>query len=454
MDAEAKASRYALKRLDSCPYLGKVDDASASYAQPTRRHRCYRWDRPLMVRREDQRVYCLTAAHAQCPRLSDPAALPVPGASPWGKPRRSGRSRSHGDPWSIRGRSRSELVFQFGPIVLLIVAAVLLTWAIALGGLGTPQPTVVVSVTSEPEAADRAAATLPQEMEPAGSTAAAEESPTATTTPTETAETPTETATSAPPTETATATATLDQAAFTSPPLEPSPALTTTATVTPTLLTPPPLPQMDPPTPWGTATEPPTAAPTTPPPTATWAPTATLLPWQSPLATPTPGPPTATPSTGPAGGTPGAPTVTPTRTPTATRTPYRTPTRTPSPPPGTPYWNYVVTEDHLTLEWQGQDTCAKVWGTVTDQDGNLLTHKDGIAVHLVWWWEETWVGKPGFPSFHSDGTYEFCLNRGQFTMNIVDLNDNKQTSQAWWFDVDIRNFTGRPIYQINWKRVR
>lgn len=110
--------------------------------------------------------------------------------------------------------------------------------------------------------------------------------------------------------------------------------------------------------------------------------------------------------------------------------------------------------DDLRLEWQGHDTCAKVYGTVKDLDGELLTDKDGIAVHVEWWWGDVWVGKPGWPSFHADGTYEFCLDRGQFTMSINDLENHKRNSQHLWFDVDIPNFTGRPIYEVHWQRVR
>jgi len=36
-----------------CPYLGKADDRESFYHQATRRHRCYRWQQALMVRRQD-----------------------------------------------------------------------------------------------------------------------------------------------------------------------------------------------------------------------------------------------------------------------------------------------------------------------------------------------------------------------------------------------------------------
>ncbi len=46
-----------------CRYLGKADDRDSFYHQATRRHRCYRWEQPLMVRRQDQEQYCLASLH-------------------------------------------------------------------------------------------------------------------------------------------------------------------------------------------------------------------------------------------------------------------------------------------------------------------------------------------------------------------------------------------------------
>jgi len=428
-------------RLDTCPYLGKVDDRSSSYAQPTRRHRCYRWDKPQMTRREDQRTHCLTAGHVNCPRLEDREALPVPGAaSPWGKRPQSRRPRRSRNPWSVQGLSRGEIVRRFGPIVLLLVAAVLITWMLARGGTPFgPQAIALASATPTPSLTPSPVMTITD----AGVVATLVPPPTA--------------LPSLPPTS---------EGPFQSPQ---SPLPTPTLTPRPTPATPPPTPDLSPPTPafTPTATMTPlltmTPVPTLPP-TATWTPTATRSAFDSPLPTATG--PTMTPTVGASGptltATPTAtgptPTVTPTATgPTPTRTPTPTPTRYATLPPGTSA-NYVVASDTLTLEWLGQDVCAKVYGTVKDLDGTLLTEKDGIAVHVEWWWDEVWVGEPGWPSFKTDGTYEFCLNRGQFTMSIKDSrrdeNNLKRTSQKFWFNIDIANFTGRPIYEINWRRVR
>lgn len=479
MDADARPRPKVDTRLDTCPYLGKMDDPSSSYAQPTRRHRCYRWEKPLMVRREDQRTYCLTVAHDQCPRLTDREALPVPGvSSPWGKRASSHRSRRHRGPWSVRGLSRGEIISRFGPVVLLLVAAVLITWIIARGGpFPTPKAEVVALASTTPTPSPTPSPTPmgpPPTAEIQTMPGVMQESPT-------------------PPPQGPGVFESPASPLFTPtvPPALPAPTFIPTVPSSP-----PPMPDLNPPTPTFTPVEMPTFTPipTTPvpeptftftpvptlePPTATWTPTATRGPFDSPLPTPTQ--PTPTPTYGassmtntptptavgptptftpsPTGPTPTftpSPTgPTPTFTPSPTRMPYATPTRTPSPPPATPYWNYVMVSDRLELEWLGHDTCAKVYGTVKDMDGEtLLTDKDGIAVHVEWWYGEVWVGEPGWPSFHADGTYEFCLNRGQFTMTIVDRNDHKRTSQPWWFDVDIRGFTGRPIYEVNWQRVR
>ncbi|MGC8839460.1 MAG: hypothetical protein ACP5UM_13725, partial [Anaerolineae bacterium] len=119
------------------------------------------------------------------------------------------------------------------------------------------------------------------------------------------------------------------------------------------------------PTPTPTWTSTPTATPV-PTATPTWTPTATQGAHQSPLPTPTPLPWTPTPTPPWVTATPTLGANAPTFTPTPTRTPYvyATPTRTPSPPPATPYWDYVVVSDRMSLEWQGIDTCAKVYGTV------------------------------------------------------------------------------------------
>jgi hypothetical protein len=112
----------------------------------------------------------------------------------------------------------------------------------------------------------------------------------------------------------------------------------------------------------------------------------------------------------------------------------------------------------MTKEWLGHDTCAKVFGTVRGLDGELLTEKDGVRVQIEWWWDEAWVGKEGWPSFQADGTYEFCLNRGQFTISINDSvrdeNNLKRTSERLWFNTDLPGFTGRAIYEIHWQRMR
>lgn len=448
MDTDTKGRPKVDTHLDSCPYLGKVDDPTNSYAQPTRRHRCYRWEKPLLVRREDQRTYCLTAAHTQCPRLTDREALPVPGvSSPWGAKPRARRHRRPRSPWSVQGLSRREIAQRFLPLLLLLAAAVLITWVLARGtglpGRGAEASASATPPTSTPTPSPGAGAAglgvtpIPPPTEALPPPTAIRELPA--------------TAEAVPP-----ATPMPPEGAFQSPLPEPTP----TFTLIPTL-EPPPLPELHPPTPEATPTPLPNVVPTatpvpTLPPTSTWTPTATQGAHQSPLPTPTPFPWTPTPFGATATPTVGASAPTSTATPTPTRTPYAyaTPTRTPSPPPATPYWNYVVVSDRMSLEWQGVDTCAKVYGTVRDTDGTLLTDKDGIAIHVEWWWGEVWIGKEGWPPFHADGTYEFCLNRGQFTVTIVDQQEHKRTSQRWWFDIDIRNFTGRVIYEINWQRVR
>ena len=371
-----------------CPYLGKVDDRGEVYNQPTRRNRCYRWERALPIKRQDQEQYCLSPLHVTCPRHTEPGALPVPDV------RRRGRRRGA---LRVLGIPLRRFVGYMAPMLLLFVAAIAASYVLVRNMTADPLPTRLAAA-----AETRLAGT-----------------PTATPTPF-----PTWTAT-ATDTPTVTSTAPLVVLPSDTPTLTPTAGF---ATATPTLM----LYE----TPW----------PTTPAATGTF---------DSPLATPTVvadsgtfNSPLGTP-TAPGMDTPAVPTSTP-YPPTSNGT---SPTGTPVPtatPTSSPYDFVVYGEPVRTLLPSGVDVCAKVYGRVLDRHGNNITNT--VAMIVEWWPNnKLMVGAPGWPPIKPDGTYEFCLTRGQFNLSVVAA---KRISQVLWIDLDEPNFKGQVVLEVNFQLVK
>ena len=336
-----------------CPYLGKVEDRQSTYDQATRRHRCFRWEQVVPIRRQDQEQYCLSPLHVSCPRLTDAGALPVP----------EGRRRRHRRTLRILGIPLQRVAGYILPMTLLFGIAVFASILLVRRLTAAPLPTALVALGG----------------------------PNATATPTATATLfPTWTPTSLP------IVAQSD-----------TPSPTPTWTASPTPLLPTPTPFLTPPgleaTPIGGAFASNLATPTPYPtsfPTATREPTSATF--TSPIATPTPA----------GSGTSAA---------AATDTPI----------PGA--FDFIVRGAPVkTLLPSGVDVCAKVFGRVYDNKGNIITNTVGVAVD---WWPDNRleVGTPDHPPINPDGTYEFCLTRGQFNLSIT---APKRTSQVLWIDLD------------------
>ncbi|MHB0878131.1 MAG: hypothetical protein ACYC5O_19015 [Anaerolineae bacterium] len=348
-----------------CPYLGKVEDRQSIYNQATRRHRCYRWERALPIKRQDQEQYCLSPLHVTCPRLSDPEALPVP----------EGRRRRHRRTARILGIPVQRLAGYVIPMILLFVVAVVASVVLVRRLTASPLPTVVIAIAGTPGTAT--------------ATATSTRFPTWTPVPPPATETPT---------ATATGTATLT----------PTPAATETPVLAPT----------------------PTLMPTPTPRVATPAGTSTFT---SGLATPTP-----------------RPTSSAFTSPLETPSPSATGSGTAQAGTQSGYDFAVMGEPVKTLLPSGVDVCAKVFGRVYDSKGNIITNTVGAAVD---WWPNNRieVGTEGNPPINADGTYEFCLTRGQFNLSITAPH---RTSEVLWIDLDEPAFKGQVVLEINWQLVR
>ena len=146
--------------------------------------------------------------------------------------------------------------------------------------------------------------------------------------------------------------------------------------------------------------------------------------------------------------------ATPTRVPTSSAftSPLATPsaTSTAQGTAGASYDFVVLGEPVKTLLPGGVDVCARVYGRVYDSKGNIITNSVGVAVD---WWPNNRleVGTPGNPPIKTDGTYEFCLTRGQFNVSI---EATKRTSQVLWIDLDEPAFKGQVVLEINWQLVK
>ncbi len=366
-----------------CPYLGKADDRASFYHQATRRHRCYRWEQPLMVRRQDQEQYCLASLHISCPRLTDPNALPVP-------EEKSRRRRRH----SVRilGLPVRRFVAYTLPMVLLFAAAVTAAALLLQEMSAPPLPTALAESRTGEGLASATPTTTPFPTWTPTTVSGAAGQPAA----------PTQSLPVALPSDT-------PHPAV----APPSPAPPVTAT--PTMLF-PTLPAAT-----TTFSSPLTASPvwTPPPPTATLAAT---LPGTSAASAETP---------------------TPTVTPLPTFTPY------PTAYPGSV--NFVLKGEPVKqLVPGGVDVCAKVFGRVYNEQGINITPQ--LAVAVDWWPDNRLVvGEEGWPPINADGTYEFCLTRGQFNLSVV---APKTTSQQVWIDLDELNFVGQIILEVNFQKVK
>jgi hypothetical protein len=380
------------ERID-CPYLGKVDDRHAVYSQATRRHRCYRWEQALPIRRQDQEQYCLSPLHVTCPRLTDPNALPVPEVR---------RRTAHRSSARILGMPVPRFLSYAVPMLLLFIAAVVASYVLVQHMAPTPLPIAFIpTLPGTPQPTHTATATPFPTWTPVGASV-----PSATPGASETATpvpvfvsplaTPTETATRRP-----TATRATAQGYAITPTDTPEPVYTPEAN------------------PVGTSTF--------------------SSPFDSPIATP----PAETSATETA---PAQVLATETVAATATGTTSESATADLSAP-----FNFMaIRPPTKTLLPGGVDVCAKVYGRVYDLAGNNITKQ--VAVSVTWWPDNRLVvGAPGSPPINPDGTYEFCLTRGQFNVAVV---ATKKTSEQFWIDTDEPNFTGKVIIELNFKEVR
>jgi hypothetical protein len=368
----------------NCPYLGKLDDRNSVYNQPTRRHRCYRWEQALPIRRQDQEQYCLSPLHVTCPRLSDPNALPVP---------ETRRRTPHRSSVRILGMPVPRFLAYIVPMVLLFIAAITASYLLVQRMTAPPLPIAFVpTMPGTPSATETATPTPFPTWTPVPLAV-----PILTVAP---VETPTEAPIFVSPIETPT------------PEGMETPTETSTFEVMATSdsglsYTPEP-------------TEPPVVYYT---PEANAVGTSTFeSPFESPLETPvateagaTPAPTEGVASAGPA-----------------------------------PFNFMAIQPPVKTLEPGGVDVCAKVYGRVFDMAGNNITKQ--VAVSATWWPDNGLVvGAPGSPPINADGTYEFCLSRGQFNIAVV---AHKKTSEQFWIDTDEPDFTGKVIIELNFKEVR
>ncbi|MGI6209079.1 MAG: hypothetical protein ACOYEW_12825 [Anaerolineae bacterium] len=377
-----------------CPYLGKSDDRNSFYHQATRRHRCYRWEQPLPVRRQDQEQYCLSSLHVSCPRMTDASALPVPTDRTRRRRRRSLR---------ILGMPAQRFFAYVVPMVLLFVAAVAAAAILVRDMAAPPLPTALAAADDQGTA-------------------------TATATPT-----PFPTWTATPPP----ASAGSQQNTTAPTPMPPTP----TPVFYPTPILTPPGPVT------GAGT--PVFVPPTPFPTPTRAVADTTF--QSPLFD--------SPVNPPGGGVVQATPILATPPPPGTSAAGTAPQTPPDGSEGTPeapgelppHSRFVLMGQPVkTLLPSGVDVCAKVFGRVFNQDGINITRQVAVAVD---WWPDNrlMVGEEGWPPINPDGTYEFCLTRGQFNLSVV---APKTTSDQVWIDLDEPEFTGQVVLEVNFQLVK
>jgi hypothetical protein len=66
------------QRLDSCPYLGSLDDPGVHFGYPTTGNSCFRVQPSEPVRIEYQNSVCLAANYRQCPVFQNGWTGPLP----------------------------------------------------------------------------------------------------------------------------------------------------------------------------------------------------------------------------------------------------------------------------------------------------------------------------------------------------------------------------------------
>ncbi len=123
-------------RSRHCPHLGLKHTRSIRFSSPTPEHRCYIFGDPLDIS-VDQRVYCLSERHVECPRFAGQEAPPIPTVTATARPNRrtttprtpsAARAREGGFFQRLPRRERA-LYFSLGGLLLVILAI----WGILIG---------------------------------------------------------------------------------------------------------------------------------------------------------------------------------------------------------------------------------------------------------------------------------------------------------------------------------
>lgn len=255
-----------------CPYVGLKQNRAIRFSSPTPEHRCYAGGEPVEIP-VDQRTFCLSRDHVQCPLYM---GMPLPSTPTTVPPVSSAPAASGGlRRWlaTLSPRDRAIYALMLGMLVIIVLVYLFAGWQALTGGLPVPSAPTPFSVGVV-------------------GTATATDIPSPQPTPSATA-----TATPIPPTPTPLPTSTPSPLPTPSPTPEPVLIVPTAApsqpadSATPTLL-PTGQPAQPSPTPTNTAQPSPvptstvapaaTAVPTMPPPPPTVAPTA---PPQPPAST-------------------------------------------------------------------------------------------------------------------------------------------------------------------------
>ncbi len=115
-------------RSRHCPHLGLKHTRSIRFSSPTPEHRCYIFGDPMDIN-VDQRIFCLSERHVECPRFAGQEAPPVAVVAPTAKPNRRASPRT---PSATRARNESFfqriprreriLYFSLGGLLLFILA--------------------------------------------------------------------------------------------------------------------------------------------------------------------------------------------------------------------------------------------------------------------------------------------------------------------------------------------